>query len=438
MPEQPSRRRGRGRRLRRGAGALALGLLGLVVAGATRISAEVLRVGTSGDYPPFSHSVRGDEPRFEGLDVELARRYAADRGLEIEWVRFRWPTLLRDLAEGRFEVAMSGVTLRPQRSLVGTFSVPVVETGAVALVRDARRFEDVDSLDREGVRIGVNAGGYLESVARERFPRATLVAVPENAAVPRALEAGAVDAVITDDAEVAIWQKELGEVAVRGPFTRDRKAFLVAPEARARAADLDAWLLAREADGTLDALRREHLGPGPHARVADPLAALAAALDERLSLMPWVGAEKRRSGLPLEVPEREAEVLETAAAAVLEAAHAQQVVAPPVVLVRDFFRAQLEAAKQVQWDALRDPGLSLPEKLPDLEGALRPALDRISDRIARMLLLLPPGTDRERIAAALEDGLRTRWLAPSSRRALVDALVALSGAPRRETATPSR
>ena len=50
--------------------------------------------------------------------------------------------------------------------------------------------------------------------------------------------------------------------------------------------DLDAWLLEREADGTLAALRASHLGEGAAAPVATPLGALLAALDERLALMP--------------------------------------------------------------------------------------------------------------------------------------------------------
>lgn len=436
MPEHapPRERRGPGPAPQRVLRALVLVLLAWATSGGAGIRAEVLRVGTSGDYPPFSRAIRGKTPRFEGLDAELARRYAADRGLEIEWVRFRWPTLLRDLEAGRFEVAMSGVTVRPERSVVGTFSVTVVETGAVALVRDATRFDSLEALDREGVRIAVNAGGYLETVARQRFPRATVVAVPENSAVPRSLEAEAVDAAITDNVEATIWQKDLPEAVQLGPFTRDRKAFLVAAAADERAADLDAWLLAREADGTLDALRREHLGPGSWARVAEPLPALAAALDERLSLMPWIGSVKRRSGIPLEVPEQEAAVLEAATTDVLEAAQAQEVMAPPVVLVRGFFRAQLEAAKQVQWDALRDPGLSLPRSLPDLDDALRPALTRIAARSARLLLALPKAADRELIARVFQDGLRNPWLAPSSRRGLVDALVALQGEPRRASA----
>ncbi|HEX5066627.1 MAG TPA: hypothetical protein VFY49_10970, partial [Myxococcota bacterium] len=230
------------------------------------------------------------------------------------------------------------------------------------------------------------------------------------------------------------WEKEVPGVRRIGPFTRDRKAILVAAGAEERAADLDAWLLEREADGTLAALRSEFLGAGEFARVAEPLPALAAALDERLSLMPWVAIAKRRDGLPLVVPEREVKVLEQATAAVLAQAKADDVVAPSVLLVRRFFDAQLEAAKQVQRDVARNGEYQAPDPLPDLDGALRPAISRIGARIARLLIALPKGTDRERIDAALTDGLRSPWLAPMSRASIADALAALVAIPGAEPA----
>ena len=440
MPEPRGVRGGRpggtGAQRRRGARSLALAalvlalVLGWVAASALADPPRVVwRVGTSGDYAPFSVA-KGSS--YRGFDIELARRYAADRGLDVVFVRFRWPNLLRDLEAGRFEVAMSGVTIAPLRSATGTFSVPLVETGAVALIRDPLRFGDLEALDRNHVRIAVNAGGHLEAAARAPFPHATLIAIPDKSGVVRALADGEVDAAVTDTAEASSWEKEVPGVRRIGPFTRDRKAILVAAGAEERAADLDAWLLEREADGTLAALRSEFLGAGEFTRVAEPLPALAAALDERLSLMPWVAIAKRRDGLPLVVHEREEKVLEQATAAVLAQAKAADVVPPSVLLVRRFFDAQLEAAKQVQRDVARNGEYQAPDPLPDLDGALRPAISRIGARIARLLIALPKGTDRERIAAALTDGLRSPWLASSSRDSIADALAALVANPSAE------
>jgi cyclohexadienyl dehydratase len=113
-----------GRRL---AAAAALAGLLLAAAGAAEPKTPRLRVGTSGDYAPFSQDGKAGELR--GFDVAVARAYAEERGLELEFVRFRWPQLLRDLAADRFDVAMSGVTVRPLRSVAGRFSVPSSRAG---------------------------------------------------------------------------------------------------------------------------------------------------------------------------------------------------------------------------------------------------------------------------------------------------------------------
>ncbi len=60
-----------------------------VTAGAVSGDAGPLRIGTSGDYPPFSEAVGEETVEFEGFDIELARAYADARGLAIEFVLFR-------------------------------------------------------------------------------------------------------------------------------------------------------------------------------------------------------------------------------------------------------------------------------------------------------------------------------------------------------------
>ena len=82
-----------------------------------------LRVGTSGDYPPFSE--RAADGSITGFDIEVAREYAAARGRRLELVPFRWPELAARLAAGDFDVAMSGITVRPDRLLVGTMTAAV-------------------------------------------------------------------------------------------------------------------------------------------------------------------------------------------------------------------------------------------------------------------------------------------------------------------------
>jgi cyclohexadienyl dehydratase len=323
-------------------------------------------------------------------------------------------------------VAASGVTVKPERSAAGRFSVAVAETEAVALARNPDRWGGSATLDRPQIRIAVNRGGHLEQVARASFPNATLIAVPDNGRVIELLIDEEVDAVVTDGAEAPHWEKRADQPLARiGPLSRDRKAWLVRADQPELAADFDAWLLAREADGTIARLREQWLGGGSP-QTAQPLGALLAALDERLALMPLVGVVKRHSGVPLYVPEREAVVLERAIADLRAEAERTSRKPPGDAQVRALFEAQFAAARSVQLRAVKDSDYHPPEPLPDLEKELRPALLRIGARTARLLLALPPGLDATSVRQAARDALRAPYLDPERRDALADAIAACS------------
>ncbi len=412
-------------RLRRAARVAAA--IALLVGTASAADPAPLRVGTSGDYPPFSFA----DPELaafdfsnavEGFDISVARAYARDRGLELEIVRFRWPRLERAMTAFRLDVAMGGVTVRPERSVVGTFSVPVAETGAVVLVGHPELYETLDSLDRQRVRIGVNAGGHLERLARARFPRATLVAIPDNALVPQALAEGLVDVVLSDSVEAPHWMQQGEGWGRLGPISRDRKAYLVRADRPELAADLDAWLMAQERDGSLTRLRQRYLGDASGPVTATPLAALLAAIDERLSLMPVVGVAKRQQGHPIEDLDREVHVIHAALAATRRAAAARELPAPPEEPVRQLFRALIEASKEIQLRAARDGAPAFAKPVPDLVSELRPALVRIGDRIARLLVILPRELGEAALRADAHEALRTQGLNPNFTRQIAEAI----------------
>jgi cyclohexadienyl dehydratase len=372
---------------------LAIAALLLACAGGAPPPRDVIRVGTSGDYAPFSQ--RDATGRRSGFDVEVARAYARERGLRIRWVPLRWAALDRDFAGGRFDVVMSGVTVRPERSLAGRFSVPVATSGLVLLVGEPPAGPmRLDS----GLRLVVNAGGHLEREARRLFPGAALRPLSPNAAVREALLAGEADAAVTDTLEAPAWLAGTSGLRVLGPYTRDWKAYWLPASAAERARDLDAWLLAREADGTLAALRARTLPAGVGAASATPLAALGAAIEERLALMPQVAEAKRASGAAVRAPAQERAVLAAALASVREAAVHAGTTAPSDAAVGAFFTALIDAAREIQEHTLAGPKAAEPA---DLERSLRPALARISERIAWLLVRLPPALEEADVKQAL-------------------------------------
>jgi cyclohexadienyl dehydratase len=388
----------------------------LVVAACVRTRPALpppLRVGTTGDYPPFSIERDG---AFSGLDLDVALRFAAQSGRRLEIVRVRWPELTRGLATGRFDLAVGGVTMRPERAVVGTFSRPIARTGAMVL---ARRWPDgtAPDLERPGVRLAVNAGGHLERVAGRLFPQAVLVRTTDNRSLPGLLSGGAADAILTDDVEADVFAAELPDAVRVGPLTRDRKAFLGRDPALV--ARLDGWLRAREADGTLAVLRARWLGPsraGPQSLLAADLEALLALIDLRLSFMPAVAAAKQRAGRPIPDPTQEARVMEGARKSALD--HGL-----PADAADPLFAALVGAAREVQEAFVERPWTI---EVLDLEREARPAIARLSDPIVACAAEIvrdpaPAALDRAEIAAALDGSL-----APAhARRAIARAVAGL-------------
>jgi cyclohexadienyl dehydratase len=379
-----------------------------------------------------------------GFDAALLESFASERGYRLDWVRFRWPELMADFGAQRFDMAASGLTIRPERSLAGRYTVPVARNGALLLLRrpawapppgmgtHEAPLALLKALDRPDFRVAVNRGGHLERVARAHFQNARILAIPDNAAVREALATGQADAALTNTVEGPRWAEGLSGIERVGPFTRDVVALYVQPSRAGLAAELDAWLLHQEDSGALERLRARYLGPGATGPTATPVDALLSATAERLALMPWVATAKQRAGQPIEVPSQEARVLEAARKEVHAAAEALGVPAPPDEAISAFFQAQMDAAKRLQ---LRTPPAATEAPGHSLEAELRPALARISARISTLVPRVPGGLDREATRRKAREELASTGLEGEEIDRLADALVALGAAHRAPAGT---
>ena len=187
-------------------------------------SRAALRVGTSGDYRPFSYATAASEAGMMGFSINLGTAYAEATGREIVWVPFAWPSLAEDLAARHFDLALSGVTLRADRSIAGRFSLPVTVSGTMVLVRADGELQEAEALTKPGLVFAVNAGGHLERTARSLFPEARIVPIPDNGSVLDRLSEPGIDAVVTDSLEAPHWLTLRPGLRAHGPLTRDRKA----------------------------------------------------------------------------------------------------------------------------------------------------------------------------------------------------------------------
>lgn len=225
--------------------------------------AGVLRVGTTGDYKPFSfHAPDGS---YRGADITMARSLAEKLGVRVVFVPTTWSTLSADFVAGRFDIAVGGVTILPARETIADFSTATLVDGKRPITRcaDRTRFNSIAAIDQPGVRVVVNPGASNETFARAHFPHAKLTVFPDNVSVFDEIAAGREDVMVTDGIEVdhqALMHPGLCAAAVPAPFTRLEKAYML-PRDPAFVAAVDAWWADQQRTGAwqraLDAAQHE-------------------------------------------------------------------------------------------------------------------------------------------------------------------------------------
>ncbi|MDB4938322.1 MAG: Cyclohexadienyl dehydratase [Labilithrix sp.] len=389
-----------------------------------------LRAGTSGEYPPLSLWNGG---RALGFAPALVTSFAASQKMQVGWTQFGWPGLSADLRAGKFDLAADGITVRPERSIAGRFTVPIARGGAVLLLRrpawapaatdGATGLSSLSAIDRPALRVVVNQGGHLERVARGLLHAADLRAIPDNDAVRAAFARGEADAAMTNTFEAPRWATGIAGVEQLGPLTEDVTAIWVRADREDLAGRLDEFLIDEEESGRLGALRAKWLGPGAGPRAALPVSALLAATAERLALMPFVAAAKQRTGKAVEDAAQEERVIAASAEAVAKSASAGRSAPPARASVDAFFRAQIDAAKAVQ----RRVSLAAGAPAFSLDEELRPAIARISARMAFLVVRIPRGTTRAGVAREAREALAGSGLEAEDVDRIAAAIAALGG-----------
>jgi cyclohexadienyl dehydratase len=210
------------------------------------IEKGILRVGTTGDYKPFTYLDK-DASQYSGLDIDMAGGLASALGVKVEFVPTSWPKLMEDFAANKFDIAMGGVSITLERQKKAFFSLPYLRDGKtpITLCKNKKKFETIESIDKPKVKAVVNPGGTNEKFARAHFKNAQIVVVGDNTKTFDEIIAGRADVMVTDATEARFQQKQhpgiLCAVHPDKPFDFAEKAYLL-PRDPAFKFFVDQWL----------------------------------------------------------------------------------------------------------------------------------------------------------------------------------------------------
>ena len=222
-----------------------------------------LRIGTTGDFMPFSFHLGGDTSEYYGIDIELGKYLAHSLDVNAQFVRTSWPSLLHGLNEGRFDICMSGVTIKLDRQRVGLFSTPSWSGGKAAIARDvdSSRFITIDSINQPDVRVIVNPGGTNEIFALTHFPNARVIHNEDNVSIFQRIVDDEADVMVTDAIETVIQEMlhpELEAINPDQPFNSFEMGFLL-PRDVIWKEYVDQWLKLRKNNGTYNAIFEQEM-----------------------------------------------------------------------------------------------------------------------------------------------------------------------------------
>jgi len=125
---------------------------------------KVLRVGTSGIYPPFVS--KGKDGNLEGYDVEVLETVGEKLGYKVEWTVAEFAGLFGMMDNGKIDTIANLIAITETRSAKYDFTDPYAYSGVTLVVKDDRN--DIQSLeDMKGKNAGVLLGNNMHEFVQK-------------------------------------------------------------------------------------------------------------------------------------------------------------------------------------------------------------------------------------------------------------------------------
>jgi len=135
----------------------------------------VLKVGTSGNQPPFSMEAK--DGSLIGYEVDIAELLAESMKVKLEMVKMPFSELISSLEKGDVDMIMSGMTITMERNMKVAFVGPYILSGKSILtkVETIAKADEAEDLNQSDLRITALKGSTSETFVTSLLPEATFL-----------------------------------------------------------------------------------------------------------------------------------------------------------------------------------------------------------------------------------------------------------------------
>jgi polar amino acid transport system substrate-binding protein len=136
-----------------------------------------LRIGTTGNQPPFSMKAKNGE--LIGYEVDLAKALAKNMGVTLKLVEMPFSDLIGALKTGKVDAVMSGMTMTPERNLEVLFAGPYILSGKAILTK-SKLIEEISTATattEKKYRIVTLKGSTSVEFVKNHMPKHELILV---------------------------------------------------------------------------------------------------------------------------------------------------------------------------------------------------------------------------------------------------------------------
>ena len=178
------------------------------------LGGRILDIGSDTTYPPHE-SIDPNTGEVVGFDVDVVAEICKKINCKPNWVTTAWDGIFAALADGQFDMVVSGVTITDERDKIVDFSDPYIIVQQGVLMRVEDEGATIDAFKSGDLRLASQNGTTNAALGEELVGRDNLQLFDSFNNAVIAVQNGDVDGVIIDSTSAAAYEQEFaGELTV--------------------------------------------------------------------------------------------------------------------------------------------------------------------------------------------------------------------------------